>query len=358
MKHVPVLSIALCTAILSGCSKEEATAAKPARHVEVVVAAAKPLARGSVITGEVQARVQTDLSFRVNGKIVARLVDVGNTVKAGQLLARIDPTEQKADLVIAQANLESAKAQQEQAQLAFDRQSRLLEAQVATRSAFDNAQEVLLTAKGATRSAQASLETATDALSYTELRADANGVITARNAEVGKVAQTAEAVFTLAHDGPRDAVFYVYESLFLAAGVSDDVKVTSLSEPAMDVKAAIREISPTIDTSTGTVKVKVGLDGDTPVSLGAAVAGYFDFRARQAITLPWSALTSRSGEAAVWLIDPATSQIRSQPIDVAAYQTGMIAVADGISPGDLVVTGGTKFLTPNETVSYAKGPAQ
>ncbi|MBB4351728.1 efflux RND transporter periplasmic adaptor subunit [Aliirhizobium cellulosilyticum] len=358
MKHAPVLSIALCTVILTGCSKEEATAEKPARHVDVVVAAAKTLASGSVITGDVQARVQTDLSFRVDGKITERFVDVGTKVEAGQLLARIDPKTQKADLVIARANLESAKAQQERAQLAFERQSRLFEAQVATRSALDNAQEALLTAKGATRSAQASLETATDALSYTELRADASGVITARNAEVGKVAQTAEAVFTLAHDGPRDAVFHVYEALFLAAGVNDTVKVTSLSEPALDVKAAIREISPTIDTSTGTVKVKVGLGGDTPVPLGAPVAGYFDFQARQAITLPWSALTSRSGKPAVWLVDPATSQIRSQPIDVAAYQTGLIGVAGGISPGDLVVTGGTKFLTPNETVAYAKGLAQ
>ncbi len=140
---------------LSSCSNEEPPAEKPLRVVDVVAAAKKPVGRGSVITGEVRARVQTDLSFRVSGKITERLVDVGTPVKAGQLLARIDPEEQKADIDVAVANLQSAEAQMTQAQLAFDRQQSLFKTQVTSRSAVDKAQETLLTTQGAVRSAQA-----------------------------------------------------------------------------------------------------------------------------------------------------------------------------------------------------------
>lgn len=358
MKNAQVLSIAVGAILLVSCGDEHDVAEKAPRHVEVVVAAEKQLSRGSTITGEVHARVQTDLSFRVNGKIIARSVDVGSRVVAGQVLARLDPQEQKADLEIAKANLGSAKAQEQQAQLAFDRQTRLFEAQVTTRMALDKAQETLLTAKGNTRAAEANLDAARDTLSYTELRAEADGVITARNAEVGQVAQATQAVFTLAHDGPRDAVFDVYESLFLGDGLDGRVKVSLLAGAPVSTLAEIREIAPTVDTSTGTVKIKVGLSEDTVMPLGAAVAGHFSLKAGRAIALPWSAIASEAGRPAVWVIDPKTSRIHTRPIVVAGYQTGGLAVKQGLNTGDIVVATGTKFLTRNETVAYTKENAQ
>ncbi|WP_144576718.1 efflux RND transporter periplasmic adaptor subunit [Agrobacterium sp. DE0009] len=343
---------------LSACSNEEPPSKKPLRTVDVVVAEKKPVDRGSLITGEVRARVQTDLSFRVSGKIIERLVDVGTRVKTGQLLARIDPEEQKADLDVALANLQSAEAQQTQAKLAFDRQQSLFKTQVTSRSAVDKAQETLLTAQGAVRSAQAQLDTARDALSYTELRADADGVITARNVEVGQVAQAAQLVFTLAHDGPRDAVFDVYESLFLERDINNLVDVSLLSDPARTIEAPVREISPTIDPDNGTIRVKVGLNGDMTMPLGAPVSGHFRFKQVDAIELPWSAMTSQEGSPAVWVVDPRSQEVDMRRVEVADYETGQFVVAEGLNPGDLVVTVGTKFLRAGEKVAYEKGQAQ
>ncbi|ANL31517.1 RND family efflux transporter protein (plasmid) [Rhizobium phaseoli] len=353
MRTILIATAIACAIGLGSCSDESRPAEPTPRQVGVVVAKPEPLVQGGAITGEVRARVQSDLSFRVSGKIIERLVEVGQTVKSGQLLARIDPEEQKADLDVAAANLQSAEAQQTQAQLAFDRQQSLFRTQVTTRAALDQAQEALLTAQASTKSAQALFETAQDTLSYTELKADADGVITARNAEVGQVAQAAQVVFTLAHDGDRDAVFEVVESAFLRP-IDGDGTVTLLSDPTQKITAKVREISPTIDSATGTIKVKVAISSDAPVPLGAPVVGRFNYLAQDVIQLPWSAMTSKDGKPAVWIADPASSAVWARTIDVAGYETGSFVVKSGVSAGEVVVTDGTKFLRPGEIVSYVK----
>lgn len=357
MKCIVIATVLANVVLLTSCGQNEEQAVATPRPVEVVVARERFSERVATMTGEVRARIQTELSFRVSGKIAERLVDVGATVKAGQLLARLDPEEQKADMEIAVANLHSAEAQQVQAQQAFDRQKKLFDAAVTARSGLDEAQEALLTAQGSTRSARANLDTAKDALSYTELRADADGIITARSAEAGQVAQAAQAVFTIAHDGPRDAVFDVYESLFLGKRLEEYVGVSLLADPSRKINARIREISPTIDSSSGTIKVKVGLNGDASLPLGGAVAGYFRFAGKNVVSLPWSAMASKGGHSAVWVVDPASSAVSLRPIEIADYQTEQFIVATGISPGDLVVTAGTKFLRSGELVTYNKEQA-
>ncbi|MBB3308405.1 RND family efflux transporter MFP subunit [Rhizobium sp. BK196] len=358
MKTVLVAAwLGVSAVALASCEEKSASEAKP-KNVEAVVAKVTPTVENNAITGEVSARVESDLSFRVSGRIVERLVDVGSSVKAGQVLARMDAEEQKADLGVATANLQSALAQQTQAQLAFDRQQNLFRTQVATRAALDQAQEALLTAEGGVKLAQAQFDTAKDALSYTELRADADGVITARNAEVGQVAQAAQLIFTLAHDGPRDAVFNVFESLYLGRNLENTVAVSSLSAPSHKIEASVREISPTIDPSTGTIRVKVGLEATPDMQLGAPVVGTFRSKAQNAIELPWSAMASKGGQPAVWIVDPASSSVSLRPVDVSDYETGRFAVRAGVSQGDIVVVDGTKFLRPGEVVAYGKGAAE
>ncbi|OWV92789.1 acriflavin resistance protein [Rhizobium sp. R72] len=349
--------LGVSAASLVACEKQAAGEAKPKR-VETVVVKAMPVVETNTITGEVRARVESDLSFRVSGRIVERLVDVGVSVKAGQVLARMDAEEQRADLDVARATLQSALAQQTQAKLAFDRQQNLFRTQVTTRAALDQAQEELLTAQGRVKSAQAGLDTAQDALSYTELRADSNGVITARSAEVGQVAQAAQLIFTLAHDGPRDAVFNVFESLYLGRKLDSKVAVGLLAASSNKAEAAVREISPTIEPSTGTIRVKVGLEGAADMQLGAPVVGSFRSVAQDAVELPWSAMASKSGQPAVWIVDPSSSSVSMRPIDVASYETGRFAVRAGVTPGDIVVIDGAKFLRPGEVVSYDKGTAK
>jgi RND family efflux transporter MFP subunit len=319
--------------------------------VPVVVATKQAIEEGGTVTGEFRARTQADLSFRVSGKIVERFVDVGDVVTAGQVLARLEADEQQADLEVATANLEAAVAQQTQARLAFERQTNLFQRQVTTKAALDRAQEALSTAEGSTRSAEAQLETARDALSYTELKADAPGVVTARNAEVGQVAQAAQAIFTLAQDGPRDAVFEVVETLFLGREVQPVVSVSLLSTPSVSVEAKVHEVSPTIDATTGTVRVKVALANEASMPLGAAVAGSFKYKPQDMIQLPWSAMASKGGDPAVWIVDPVNSKVTIRPIKVANYGTERFSVSEGVAEGDVIVASGIKFLRPGETVA-------
>jgi len=348
------LILSVCsTMLLAACSDDEAPPAPKPRQVATVTVKVQPLNTGGAITGVVQARVQTDMSFRVGGKIVERLVDVGDHVTQGQLLARIDPEEQKAELAVAQANLNAAEAQQTQAQLAMMRQQNLFKTQVTTRAELDQAQESLLTAQGSVKSAQAQLASAQDALTYTDMMAPADGIITAREAEVGQVAQAAEKIFALAHDGPRDAVFNVMESLFLGRPVQPKVEISLLSAPDVKVEASVREISPTIDSSTGTIKVKVGLSGDDRMPLGAPVSGRFQYEAQNTIQLPWSAMASRAGRPAVWVVD-SSSKVSLRPIDVGEYETGTFVVKSGLSEGEVVVSQGIKFLRQGEVVSNGK----
>ncbi|OCI96310.1 efflux transporter periplasmic adaptor subunit [Agrobacterium sp. 13-626] len=350
-RSAPIMGLLTLTLALSSCDQKDAPAVQASQNVRTIeTTLSKPTAQ-TTVTGEVKARIESELSFRVSGRIIERSVDVGAKVKAGDLLAKIDAEEQRADVDVATASLQAAEAQLTQAQLAATRQESLVKNQVTTRAAYDSANEALLTAQGSEEAAKAQLETAKDALSYTELRADADGIITARNAEVGQVAQAAQSVFTLAHDGPRDAVFNVFESLFLKEQPDKQVLVTLLSGTPKQVTATIREISPTIDASTGTIKVKVGLDNGGDLPLGAAVSGTFSKPSPEAILLPWSAMTSASGQPAVWVVDPATSEVSLRKIQVAEYETGQFAVSGGLKPQEVVVTEGGKFLRAGQRVA-------
>ncbi|GLS33465.1 acriflavin resistance protein [Mesorhizobium albiziae] len=299
-----------------------------------------------------KARIQTDVSFRVGGKVIERPVDVGSRVRAGDVLARIENAEQRADVDIARAGLQSAQATVKQKTLAFERYKALLQSRAIAQATFDLSQEELLTAQGSLQVAEAALATAQDASSYTELKADADGVITARNIEVGQVVSAAQAAFTLAHDGPREAVFNVFEAFFLEGRPQTDVDVASINDRAGKVKTTIREVSPTIDTKAGTVRVKVVLPQDAQWPLGTTVVGEFRSLPRKGIVLPSSAMASAGGMPAVWIIDTASRSVSLRKVSVSRYQTSDFIVTGGITPQDLIVTDGGKFLREGQAVVW------
>lgn len=355
-RYATIALLAAALPGLSACEPEREAQKKPPRLVEVVKVESRPVSDVVTTTGEISARVQSDLSFRVSGRIIERLVDIGDHVTSGQILARIDPQEQKADLQVALATLQSAQAQQTQARQAYDRQQSLFNTGVTTRAALDQAQETLLTGQGTVQSAQAQVDTARDALEQTELKADADGIITARNAEVGQVAQAAQLIFTLAHDGPRDAVIEADETTLLGGEIQNDIVVRLLSG-GNDMKASVREISPTLDTSTGTIRVKLTLESKADVRLGSPVVAIAHYEPVNTIELPSSAMTSLAGKPAVWLIDPKTAAVSLREIKVGKYANGHFSVMSGLSEGEVVVVNGTKFLALGETVTY-EGAAQ
>lgn len=309
------------------------------------------------LSGAVAARSLVNVSFRVNGQVVERLVDIGQHVEKGQLLARIDDVEQRANMRVAQASMDAAEAQLVQADANFKRQQALLKQGFTTRSQYDQADQALRTAQSALSSAQSQLGNARDELSYTELHAPVSGVVTARNIETGQVVQAAQTAFSIAEDGSRDAIFDVQETLVNHARIGMGVTVALLADPSIEAEGNIRELSPVVDAQTGTVGVKVGIAQATAqMALGAIVTGTVHMDARQVIVLPWSAMTSEAGRTAVWRVDRDTHVATLVPIKVLAYEKERVIVESGLNKGELIVTKGAQMLRSGEPVEIMQGP--
>lgn len=346
------LGLGLMAAIpVAGC-REEARPVRSPIAVTVEVARISEHAPEIVLTGEVAARVTSELSFRVGGRILERKVEVGDHVLADQVLASLDPQEQQANVDAARAGLQAAEARLRLGSSTFERQKSLIRQGYTTRREYDAAEEAFRAGQGAVDVARAQLGTAEDQLAQTVLKPGTSGVITARSAEAGQVVQAAQSVFTLAQDGPRDAVFNVYESIFANETVGKTIQVSLVSDPTVTASARIREVSPTVDPANGTVRVKFEiLHPPAAMGLGAAVTGAGRIKARPAIVLPWSAISSSGGAPAVWTMDPGSRAVTLKPVTIAGYEVGTVLVRDGISPGETVVTRGQQLLRPNGVVT-------
>jgi RND family efflux transporter MFP subunit len=357
-RNLAPIGLTLSAALgLSACHPEEARTEKPATVARVTRARLAEYGPTVRLTGEIQAEVQSDLSFRVGGRVTERLVDVGDHVTAGQVLARLDPQQQQATLTAAAATVAAAEATLGQRKANFERQQALIGQGYTTQRQHDQAEEAYRTAQASLETAEAQLGFARDQLSDTVLQSAVAGVITARAIEAGQVVQTAQTAFSIAQDGPRNAVFSVYETSLPSRAPSDpDIDLALVSDPTVKAKGILREVSPTVDTSSGTVRVKFRVEHPpAEMTLGAPVTGKARFNRRQYVTLPWSALFSDSGRPAVWTVDPDTKAVSPRAITIESYDTGRIIVSDGLRPGDLVVIGGTQFLRRHQTVALANG---
>jgi RND family efflux transporter MFP subunit len=347
------LLAALLAGTLSACGDQPAAQTR-ASFVRTELVQTHDRQPGVTLTGEVQARVRADLSFRVSGRVLARFVDVGAHVEAGEVLALIDPTEQDADLDAATAAALAAESQARVAQTNFERQKTLLASGFTTRVAFDRAQEEFRSAEGLLESAKAQLGTAKDAVGYTKLRADADGVITARTIEVGQVVQAGLSAFTLARDGDRDAVFDVHESIFYSEFDGDRVSLRLVSDPAVAAVGRVREVSPAIDSKSATVRVKVAIHEPPPaMTLGSAVAGSANAKPAPQITLPWTALMAAGSKPAVWVVDPTTRTVSLKPVAIEGYDATAVVIKAGLGVGERVVTDGGKLLSSGQAVTFA-----
>jgi len=350
------LTCALLAALaLSGCENRPAASAKRAALVRTEIVLPQNRQTDLTLTGEVRARYRADLAFRVSGRVIARLVDVGSHVNAGEVLARIDPTEQQADVDAATASVAAAESQVRVARTTFERQQALISQGFTTRVAFDQAQEGLRSAESSLESANVQLGTAKDALGYTELRAGAAGVITTRNLEVGQVVQAAQPVFTLAQDGDRDAVFDVNESIFFHNPDGGRISLALVSDRNVTAVGRVREVSPAVDPKSATVRVKLAIqDPPAAMTLGSAVTGTGRFTFAKQIVLPWKALMALGASPAVWIVEPATNTVALRPITVDSHEGEVVVVKSGLAPGDRVVTDGGKLLSAGEQVTYAE----
>lgn len=340
--------------VLVACRQQEVDRRKPTTAVPVQEVATTDRIQAIRVTGEIRARVESALSFRVAGRITERNVDVGAHVTADKVLAKVEPTEQQANVAAATAGVAAAEARLQQVSAAFDRQKALMARGYTTRRDYDQAEESFRTAEGSLDAAKAQLGQAQDQLAQTELRAGVSGIVTARNAEIGQVVQVAQPVFSIAHDGPRDAVFNVPESLLLHDSPDKSVRVVLVADPSVRIAGPVREVSPTVDPASGTVQVKIDVDRPPQeMSLRAPVIAEARIISRDVILLPWSALTSSSGNPAVWVVDRRTTTVSLRSVAVVDYDTGTMVLRDGLTPGELVVVAGAQLLRNGQVVSIA-----
>ncbi len=346
--YFAILAVALA---MAGCKPETKAEAPPPRPVRTVIAEKSELGQSVVLTGQILAEKEISLAFRIGGRIIERRADVGNRVTPDQILAKLDPQNELNALRSARAALSAAQGRLTQDSNDFERQQTLLNRGFTTRVQFDQAQQALRTAQAQVDDAKAQLHIAEDRVSYTELKADVAGTITARRAESGEVVQAGQMVFQVARDSGWDAVFDVPSQLIRSAPADATIVVALADDPSVTAKGRVRQVDPQADPITRTFKVRVSVDNPpAAMRLGAVVTGRMDMESAQGIAVPATALTAADGAPALWIVDPATMTVKLQRVEVLRFDPGTVVISSGLEGGELVVTAGVQALHPDQKV--------
>lgn len=350
MRKSRILAAVLIAAALTGCGKKAPPTAQT-RPVRAVTVQHSPDGETVSLTGQVRARDEVSLSFRLAGRMIERPVQVGDTLKAGQMVALLDPQNQQNALQSAQANLAAAEAALTEARLTFARQQELLKGGWTPRAKFDESRQAFLAAQAQVGSAQAQVRIAQDQLSYTVLFADFPGVVTAVGAEPGEVVRPGQMIVQVARQGGRDAVFDVPEQLIRTGPRNPVVQLALTNDPSVRAIGRIREVSPQADPITRTYRVKVGIIDPPPaLALGATVTGSIELPAPAGVDVPPTALTEANGRPAVWVVDPRSHTVSLRNVDVSRYEVSDVVISHGLAPGEVVVTAGAQVLRPGQKV--------
>lgn len=338
--------------LLAACGDKEKSVAPPPRPVRYVIAPA-PVTRNLIAqTGEIRAHDETALAFRLDGRMVSRAVDVGETVKAGQLLAVLDSSTGQNQLSTARAELDSARAAERLAALNLRRMEMLVRSGAVARVQRDTAQADWQAAVSRREGSEASLKNAQDSLSWTQLRAPTDGVIVAVSAQPGQVVSAGQSVFTLASGGGRDALFDTSDPQALTQNGHSPFTVSLLADPTLHTTGTLRDVSPQADPQTRTWRVRVTLsDPPQGMALGASVQVEQLRDGQPRIILPASVLTRDGDRPAVFVIDRTQWRVVLRPIGLGSFTEANIAVTDGLRAGESVVTAGVSKLRNGEKVT-------
>ncbi len=335
---------------LSSCKEETRSEAAP-RPVKTIVAVLSDPVRKLTYSGSVRARVESSLGFRVQGKLVERLVNTGDKVGEGQVLARIDPIDLKLSEAAQAANVEAAKTRLQVAKAALARAEKLLKSGYASQAAYDNAKLEADAAQGALDAAEAQLRQSRNQVGYADLTAPANGIITAVNAEPGQVVSAGQSIFTMAESKEVEVALALPENELKNVAVGLPAQITLWADERVIATGKIREISGAADSATRTYAVRVSVDTVPPdMRLGMTATVSFTIPAKPEIRVPLAAVTHDNGKHIVWIADPQSETVSPREIQVSELADDGVRVAEGVKEGDIVVTAGLQFLTPGQKV--------
>lgn len=354
--HAVVLALVV---LLAACSRPEAPP-EPVRAVRVLTLGAESAGQRRDYAAEIRARTESTLSFRVAGKLVRRAVELGDTVRAGQLLAELDPGDLKLGQQAARAAVAAAQVSAQQASADLKRY-RELRAQGYISSAELERHETAARAAGAQLDqARAEADVQGNQAAYSRLVADVAGVVTAVQAEPGMVVSAGTPVLRVAQDGPRDVVFSVPESQVAqfrqAAARPDALSVRLWGQDQAALPARLREVSAAADPLTRTFLVKADV-GRADVRLGQTATAVLELPAiDDAIKLPLAAVWEHAGASAVWVLDRDSMTVKAQPVELKGVAGNDVIVAGGLESGQTVVTAGVHVLTPGQKVKLYVEP--
>ncbi|CAM8663629.1 AcrA Membrane-fusion protein [Comamonadaceae bacterium] len=348
----PVL---LSVLLLTACSKP-APPEEPVRAVKLMTVGVGNIQSSLEFSADVRARVESRLGFRVGGKVVRRAVELGQTVKAGQVIAQLDPQDYKLAAEAARAQVAAAQTNRDLAAADYKRYKELRDQNFISGAELERRDTALKAAQAQLEQAQAQLNSQGNQAGYTTLVADVSGVVTAVSAEVGQVVAAGTPVVQIAQDGPRDVVFSVPEDkvALIKQGSKVDVRVWASKT---QVEGTVREVAASADPVTRTFTVKVALEAKDALPLGSTVSvapKALDRNAVQVIKLPTSALLKSGDGSSVWVLDNATMTVKPQSVVVATADGNDAVITQGLMPGMQVVVAGVHVLSPGQKVSIYK----
>jgi RND family efflux transporter MFP subunit len=342
-----VVAAVAALALLSSCNRATEPPAPEIRPVRVLTIAKGTAGDTIALTGSVQAETETNKSFRINGRLLDRNVNIGDTVRPGQLIARLDAQNEATSLLSARAQLSAARARLSEAQNMYGRMRELVAERAVSRAQFEQSEAMQKTAESQVESAQATVTLAENRLSYTNLVADTGGVVTS----VGADHFAGRMIVQVAREGGRDAVFDMPARVKDSSAMGAELTMTLVSDPKVTVTGNVREISPRADPVTGTFRVRVRLNNPpATMRLGSTVTGRIRLAATTSIEIPPSAVVRADGRAAVWVVDPKTGTVASRSIQIRSSDPNRVDVASGLAPGDVVVIAGVQALRPGQKV--------
>lgn len=361
-----VLPLLASAVLLTACQREVEQPAPEIRPVRTITVAPRAAENSVALTGTVQAQNEINLSFRIDGRLVERTVEIGDNVRPGQLIARLDPQNEESSLQSVRAQLAGANAQLVEARSNYERMRDLVAEDAVSRAQYEQAEALLRSAEAQLQSLQGQVSLAQNRLSYTRLVSDVAGVVTARGPEPGEVVGAGRMVVQVAREGARDAVFDVpaqIKDLALpdprivvsagraATAAGTDLTVALAMDPAVSALGRVREVSPRADPVTGTFAVRVRLIDPPPaMRLGSTVTGRMKLGGAPAILVPATALVRAEGRTAVWVVDKASGTVSLRNIQLGHADAVQVQVASGLEPGDVVVTAGVQALRPGQKV--------
>jgi multidrug efflux system membrane fusion protein len=304
--------------------------------------------------GEVRARYETTLAFRVSGKMIHRLVDVGDLVHKGQRLARLDSNDYQLGTDALHAQLKSARAEQDFSRDDLTRYRELLDLRVISPAEFDRHETAYITARERVAALKAQLSQAANQLQYTDLLADRDGVVTALEAEIGQVVAAGQPIVKLARLDEKEIRIDIPEQRVAGIELHQKVRVTLWAGDDRQITARIREIAAAADPASRTYRVKATvLEGQDEARLGKTATVWIPLTTPSRIAVPLSAVFTPQNEPErprVWVVDEQAGTVRSVPVQLGESLDGERIVVEGVVPGQLVVSAGVQRLAEGQAV--------